>query len=243
MSTLSIATIVQDEEIPIKWYLECCKHTFSIMKDNLKEIVLVDGGSQDNTVNIIKEYQKELPIILLERKWDYTANQQNFGLEHCTGDYVFTPDADMTWTNNLSDIFLSNYFDRAKYWDFMLLFTVKDAYHYFKKWPIGPNMRMHKRGPKWQRKYHVTLEGQTQGIPVCKDVVIFENSCRIKDDKALLWRGERRQVCRKDMEDEGAGPGPSDRFYLAAHSSDSEIGHINEYNSNLGNLILPSTNG
>jgi len=244
MSTLSVATICQDEEEPIKWYLESCKHLFFILQDKLKEIVLVDGGSKDNTIDVIKEYQKDIPVLkLYERKWDYTAAQQNFGLEHCTGDYVFTPDADMTWTINFPEMFLSGYFDRSNFWDFHMLFTVRDAYHFFHKWNRGVNMRLHRRGPKWIRKYHVKLEGQTQGIPVCNGVVIFENSCRIKNDEALMWRGQRRQYCKEDMAKEGAGPGPIDRFYNAAHAPDSEIAHINIYSPKIVDLILPSTNG
>lgn len=244
MSTLSISTIAQDEEEPIKWYLEACKHTYSILQDKLKEIVIVDGGSKDSTVDIIKEYQKEIPVLkLLERPWDYTSNQMNFALDHCTGDYVFTPDADMTWTSNFPEVFLSGYFDRSDYWDFLLLFTVKDAYHYFKHWPIGPNMRLHRRGPKWTRKYHTRLEGQCLGLPIAENIIIFENSCRIKNDEALKWRGERRQICTSDMVAEGAGPGPADRFYLAAHCVDSEVGLVSDYNKVIASLILPSTNG
>ena len=241
--TLSICTICQDEEEPIRWFLECCKHSFSILKESLKEIVIVDGGSKDNTLAVIKEYQDELPIKLLERTWDYPANQMNFGLEYCTGDYVFTPDADMTWTTNFSEVFQSGYFGSHDFWDFYLLFTGKDAYHYFYKWPLGCNIRMHKRGPKWTRKYHVLLEGQKAGIPICKDVIIFENSCRIKNEKALMNRGERRQIFESEMAEEGASPGPVDRFFTAAQSL-GEVQHISKFEgADIVNLILPSTDG
>lgn len=243
MSTLSICTICQDEEEPIRWYLESCKHTYSILGDKLKEIVLVDGGSIDNTIDVIREYQKDLPIVLKRRAWDYTQAQQNFALDFCSGDYVFTPDADMTWTTNFPNIFLSNYFDIASYWDFILLFTIKDAYHFFKKWHISSNMRLHKRGPKWTRKYHVQLEGQGHGIPIVRDIALFENSCRIKNEAALLNRGQKRQYCVEDMVAEGMGPGSADRFLITSKTPDSEIGLISEYSKTLADLILPTTNG
>jgi len=241
--TLSICTICQDEEEPIRWFLESCKHTFSVLGDDLKEIVLVDGGSKDKTIDIIKEYQKDLPIILLEREWDYPAAQMNHGLKHCRGDYVFTPDADMTWTTNFPRLFKDNYFQRGDFWDFPLLFTGKDAYHFFHKWPRGVNIRMHKRGPKWTRKYHVLLDGQKPGIPVCRAVTIFENSCRIKNDSALMHRGERRQKDKEGMSEEGGHPGDPDRFYGAAHSAETETQLISEFNKAIADLILPSTNG
>ena len=244
--TLSICTICQDEEEPIRWYLESCKHTYSILKESLPEIVLVDGGSKDNTINIIKEYQKELPIKLLEKPYECTRDQMNFGLDHCTGDFIFTPDADMTWTTNFPDVFLTNYFDTSSYWDFLILFTGKDAYHYFYKWPLGPNIRMFRKGIRWSqhRRYHVLLEGQPAGPALCREVMIFEHSARIKDDKALMNRGERRLSHAAGMEADGpgGGPGPANRFYGAAHAPDTELLPISAYSVNIANMILPSTN-
>ncbi len=235
MSTLSVCTICQDEEEPIKWYLEACKHLTKNCP-GLQEVVLIDGGSKDNTIDVINSYKDEIPIKLLERPFDCTRDQQNFGLEHCTGEFVFTPDADMTWTSNFPDIFNSGFFDRMSYCDFPMLFTAKDAYHWFYKWNLGINMRLHKRGPKWTRKFHVVLEGQTPGIPVCGRVTIFENSCRISDEKALLNRGERRQWCIDDMIAEGNGPGAPDRFLEAARHAEYQ-----ELLPFLKDLVIPGT--
>ncbi len=243
MMSLSVCTICQDEEEPIKWYLEYIAFLSEQLGDVLREVVLVDGGSKDNTIDVINSYKDKAPIKLLERPWDYPANQMNFGLEHCTGDYVFTLDADMTATTNFPDLFKNNYFQRGDYWDFPILFTGKDAYHFFHKWPRGVNIRMHKRGPKWTRKYHVLLEGQTPGIPVCVAVTIFENSCRIKSVEALMHRGERRQADNEGMVEEGGGPGPVNRFYGAAQAAETDTMLISDYKKAVANLILPSTNG
>lgn len=243
--SLSVVTICQDEEEPIKWYLEAVTYLSENIGNLLREVIIVDGGSRDNTIDVINSYKNKAPIKLFERKWDYTAAQMNFGLEKSVSNssHIFTPDADMTWTSNLGTVFSSGYFKSQNFTDFLLIFTARDAYHYFKKWPIGPNIRMHRRGPKWTRKYHVSLEGQHPGIPVAENIIVFENSCRIKNDEALKWRGERRQVCKADMEAEGASPGPPNRFYGAAHCPESEIGLISDYNRTIASLILPSTNG
>jgi hypothetical protein len=241
MSTLSVCTICQDEVGCIEWYLEYFAFVAEQLGDQLREVVIVDGGSKDNTVEVIKSYQDRIPIKLLERSFDCTREQQNFGLDHCTGDFIFGLDADMTASINFPSVFKSGFFDYGFYFDFPMRFTARDAFHYF-LWPPGVNMRLWKRGPKWkpERKFHVQLEGQTQGIPVCGNVIIFENSCRIKNDKALMWRGERRQKCEVDMAAEGAPPGAPDRFYNAAHAPDSEIAEFDPYTKS---LILPSTNG
>jgi hypothetical protein len=241
MSTLSVCTIAQDEEEPIQWYLEYFAFVREQLGDLLKEVVIVDGGSQDRTVEVIKSYQDRIPIKLLERPFDCTREQQNFGLDHCTGDFIFGLDADMTATANFPAVFKSGLFEQGAYWDFPMRFSARDAFHYFYKWPQGVNMRLWKRGPKWkqERKFHVQLEGQTQGIPICPSVVIFENSCRITNDKALMWRGERRQKCEADIAAEGASPGAPDRFYNAAHSPDEDIAILDSY---ILPLVLPYTN-
>lgn len=237
--SVSIMTIMQDEEEPIRWYLESCAHLAQNFPD-LKEVVLVDGGSKDNTLAVVEEYKDRVPLRVFERPWDFTRAQMNYGLDQCTGDYIFVPDADMTWTTNFADWLKTGVFVISNYWDMMLLFTVKDAYHFF-KWPIGPSMRLFKGGLRYDetRKYHVHLQGQHSGIPVVSEVVLFENSCRISSDAALLERGARRQYCVADMESEGGGPGPVDRFVQATRSPEAAIARVDP---DLERLVLPSTN-
>lgn len=246
--SVSIMTIMQDEEEPIRWYLESCAHLAANFPD-LKEVVLVDGGSKDRTLEIVKSYEGRVPLRVFERPWDFTRAQMNFGLDQCSGDYVMVPDADMTWTTNMVDWLKTGWFKSSHYWDFQLLFTARDAYHFF-KWPFGPTMRMFKGNLRYDetRKYHVHVAGQYSGIPVARYpfdgtpgswVMLFENSCRIRNEAMLLHRGERRQACKPDMNAEGGDPGPADRFYTAAKAPDSEIEAIPPI---VAALILPSTN-
>ena len=241
--TLSILTIMQDEEEPIRWYLESCAHLAANFSD-LKEVVLVDGGSIDRTLEIVHEYETRVPLRVFERPWDFTRAQLNFGLDQCSGDYIFNPDADFTWTTNMPTWLRTGEFATETYWDFPLLFTARDAYHYF-TWPPGPSMRMfsanlpggRRRHYDETRKYHVHLEGQYQGIPVCRQVFMFENSCRITNEIALRHRGQRRQHCAADMELEGSSPGDPDRFLNASKSGD-----ILPFPLEFTHMILPSTN-
>lgn len=240
MNSLSICTVCQDEEEPIKWYLECCKRLSQDLGDSLHEVVLVDGGSKDNTIDIINSYKDSVPIKLLERTWDYTVAQTNYGLSFCTGDFTFLSDADMTWTFNLGDVFKTGIFNRNNYWDFPLFFTAKDAYHHFPWSNGGVTTRLIKGGIKMRtdRKYHWVPEGRSGGLPVCPEVILFENSCRLTSKEALMNRGLRRQSCNDDMAAEGAPPGPPDRFYKAAQSLDNII----LLPENIRRFILETTN-
>jgi len=218
MSSLSIISICQDEEEVIGWMLECCVYTYGVLKDLLKEVVIVDGGSKDNTLNIIKSYQNKIPLILIQHPFDSFGQQKNRALEKSTGDYVFGPDADMTWTSNFPIVFKSGFYESSDMWDFRMRFTADDSYHYF-DWPLGVNMRLWKNKFKFVTNFHEKLDGQLymNGLPVCPHVWLFENSFR-QSDKSLLNRGNRYQKFVKEMEAAGGGPGSSTRYLDAKNN-------------------------
>ncbi len=94
--TLSIIVSCYNEEksLPL-FYKEICK-VFDSLKVNL-ELILVDDGSHDNTIKIMKELQKE------DERVKYISFSRNFGkeaamyagLEKATGEYVGLMDADL----------------------------------------------------------------------------------------------------------------------------------------------------
>jgi glycosyltransferase involved in cell wall biosynthesis len=63
------------------------------------EIVVVDAGSDDKTVEMARVYTDHVLI----RAWDGFARQKNFALEHATGDWVLSLDADEEVTPELRD--------------------------------------------------------------------------------------------------------------------------------------------
>ena len=238
MTTLSIISICQDEAEVISWYLECCVYTYRVLGPRwLKEVVIVDGGSSDNTVEIIKSYQSKLPLVLVEHPFDTFGAQKNRALEHATGDYVFAPDTDMTWTTNFGLIFKTGYYEKFEMVDFRMLFTVDDEYHYY-KWPLGVNMRLWlNKGRRFVTDVHEKLQDQISmgGLPVCEHVWLFENSFR-QSDAALLHRGERYQRFQEVMMAAGGGPGPADKYLKAKYVPQEIKGEIG---MPLKALILP----
>jgi glycosyltransferase involved in cell wall biosynthesis len=88
MSSISILIPCLNEE---KYIDDCIE---SIVASNFqnyeKEIIFIDGGSSDNTVKVIGNYQKTHPFIkLLHNPKKFTPVSMNMGLEASSGDYIF----------------------------------------------------------------------------------------------------------------------------------------------------------
>lgn len=61
------------------------------------EIVIVDDGSTDNSVNIVKEYQKDCDRIkIIEQKNSGASAARNRGIEAASGKYIIMMDSDDT---------------------------------------------------------------------------------------------------------------------------------------------------
>jgi len=92
---LSIITPIYNEKDKIKDYLE------RMRKQTVQpEIVIVDGGSTDGTVEIIKEYQKKmlnLKLYFETGKYRSPANARNIGVKKAKGEIVFIADVDIVF--------------------------------------------------------------------------------------------------------------------------------------------------
>lgn len=64
-----------------------------------KEIVVVDGGSNDKTVELARRFTRKVYI----KPWEGYAASKNFALQHCTGDWVLWVDADERVTKELGE--------------------------------------------------------------------------------------------------------------------------------------------
>ena len=76
-------------------YLKVCIE--SLLNQTFKdfEMILVDDGSTDNSVEIIKEYQKQdSRIRLIKENHNGVGNARNVGLVHAQGKYVQFLDSD-----------------------------------------------------------------------------------------------------------------------------------------------------
>ncbi len=80
--TVSVCIIAQDCEHIIRRCLDSCTWA--------DEIVFVDGGSTDATIDIAREYSS----VIYERPFDYDAHQHNYAIARANSDWTFVLDSD-----------------------------------------------------------------------------------------------------------------------------------------------------
>ncbi len=104
-STISVCMIVKNEE----HMLEKCLDS---IKDIADQIVIVDTGSQDNTINIAKKYNTDI----FHFQWTNNfSNARNESIKHATGDWILWLDADERLTNNSKNLLYSIVNKKIKY--------------------------------------------------------------------------------------------------------------------------------
>jgi glycosyltransferase involved in cell wall biosynthesis len=90
-ATLSVALITFNEE-------ENIGRTLASMKDIADEIIVVDSGSTDRTVEIAKQFGAKVFV----EEWQGFAAQKNSALDKCTCDWILSLDADEEVTAGLA---------------------------------------------------------------------------------------------------------------------------------------------
>ena len=77
-----------------KYITRCLTSLINQTLDDL-EIILVNDGSTDNSVAIIREYKRQHDnIILVEKENGGLSSARNFGLVYATGEYIAFLDSD-----------------------------------------------------------------------------------------------------------------------------------------------------
>lgn len=77
---------------------------------NFKELIVVDSGSTDNTVDIAKSFGARI----FQREWPGYAKQKQFALEQCHCSWVYSLDADESLTTELN-LFIKQFVTQRKY--------------------------------------------------------------------------------------------------------------------------------
>ena len=98
-------------------YLEECIKSILIFEREDVEVILVNDGSTDNSINICNQYEKKFKnVIVIDKKNTGTTDTIIEGVKKATGRYISFVDADDYICNNYFDV-LDNYIknDYEKY--------------------------------------------------------------------------------------------------------------------------------
>lgn len=244
MKKISVSIICENESENIDRLI----NSLTFLSPAIDKIVFIDNFSSDDTLDKVKEYQKHLPINIFQSTLTSFANQKNIGISRCTGDWILSIDADMTFTKNFLDVFNSGFFESHDVWDFDLFYTVIDKYNHTVEKNFGMKTTRFFRNKvglayQWDVHEHImyptevtgidysTDEGKHRGfnymhqphiLGICNEIVFFENSL-LMSDEALKDRGERRMKWAEKSKERGISYNPNDYVEAKRRANDPAI--------------------
>jgi glycosyltransferase involved in cell wall biosynthesis len=98
-------------------YISTCLNSLKNQIDHNVEIIIINDGSNDNSINIINTfidtlpYEKKSHFFIINQKNSGVSNARNNGIKYSTGKYITFIDAD----DFVSETYISDIFDCIKY--------------------------------------------------------------------------------------------------------------------------------
>ncbi len=153
---ISACIIAKNEEENLPILLESIKGKFD-------EIVLIDTGSTDRTVDIAKEYGCKV----FYREWNGFADARNYAVEKATGDWIWFFDADMELEEKEYERFkkIIHLIDKNENINAIRV-IYRNINKYGKILSLSTTIHIHKKAPglKWIGKIHERLINEKGNI-------------------------------------------------------------------------------
>ena len=178
-----------------KYITEAVKSVFRQSYENT-EIIIVDDGSTDATLNTLKEFGEKIKIISQENKGQSVA--RNVGIKNARGPIIGLLDADDVWPDDHITLMLS-YLDQDSSYDFVrgMVEYVKDLGTNFEQMTEPIFLESLVGACLYKRsifdKVGLFDEEMRQGEDFDWNIRLLENDCKEKkiDQLALLYRRHR----------------------------------------------------
>jgi len=100
-NSISVIIPMYNSESTILRALESIKKQTSI--DYIREIIIVNDGSRDNSLNVVLKFikdNKHLNLILIDKENEGVSAARNLGINSSSGDWIAFLDSDDEWVNN-----------------------------------------------------------------------------------------------------------------------------------------------
>lgn len=182
---ISVSMITLNEEKNIARALSSC--TFA------DEIVVVDGGSTDGTLDILRSHKK---VVLIQHPWEgHFGKQRQVSLDNCTGDWVIRLDADEAFSQfleeNVRTVLKSSQPDVVGY--FIRQCNLVEDERYYSKgsddYENIPRIWRNLKVAKWEGRIHEELRGLDGGSGKYWDAYVVHYG--FLDHKKLWKKGEQ----------------------------------------------------
>ncbi|RJQ13676.1 MAG: glycosyltransferase [Nitrospiraceae bacterium] len=152
---ISVSMITLNEEKNITRALSSCSFA--------DEIVVVDGGSSDGTIEILKAHDK---VVLIQSPWkNHFGRQRQVSLEHCTGEWVIRLDADEAFPQEFEEgirkLLSSTPADVVGYNIHQCNLVGNEKYYskIFDNYETNPRIWRNRPAIKWELQVHEILVG------------------------------------------------------------------------------------
>ncbi|MDD5382511.1 MAG: glycosyltransferase [Candidatus Margulisbacteria bacterium] len=194
---------------------------------NPYEIVIVDGGSTDGTVEKIKHFPQHLNIKLIQQPMGGSFSaQRNLALKNCSGDWVLALDADELLTEKGLELIPALMNDNSSLaFSFPRLLLFPDDRHFSGDLSGDLQLRLFRNLPEIEYIHEVHERPAYKGKEIHPGIVNWK-WCKIKraakilhygyikSRAALIEKGKRWQLFKAASEARGLNIGGEDFFIL-----------------------------
>ncbi len=158
------------------------------LKGKFREIILVDTGSEDKTVEIAEEYGCKV----VKHEWNGFADARNRAVEEATGDWLWHFDADFELEED--EFRKALLFLRGAPKDIDGFFIgVKNLDFKGDVRTVSSHIFIHRKGIKWKGKVH-----ESPNVRNAASIPVFVNHYGYSDSKVLLKKAERNLKLLKE---------------------------------------------